>query len=90
MGIINEAFGILSNPQRRAEYDQMLAQQDGPELHASPVPSDAKTSYAVHRAEQQAMVWYLKAAEQRHPLAQGNLGISYYYGEGVSASYCAC
>ena len=52
MGIINEAFGILSNPQRRAEYDQTLAQQDGPELHASPVPSDAKTSYAVHRAEQ--------------------------------------
>jgi len=52
MGIINEAFGILSNPQRRAEYDQMLAQQDGPELHASSVPSDAKTSYAVHRAEQ--------------------------------------
>jgi hypothetical protein len=30
-----------------------------------------------------AIKWYTLAAEQGDPLAQGNLGIMYYYGKGV-------
>jgi TPR repeat protein len=36
---------------------------------------------------QQAMFWYLRAAEQGYPIAQHNLGVMYAKGQGVAQDY---
>src|ERR1035437_1511226 len=37
--------------------------------------------------DEQAAIWYAKAAEQGNALAQGELGVFYYLGKGVQQDY---
>uniref|UniRef100_A0A914VIG0 Uncharacterized protein n=1 Tax=Plectus sambesii TaxID=2011161 RepID=A0A914VIG0_9BILA len=40
----------------------------------------------VHQSDDDAVIWYTKAAGQRHPLALNNLGLMYRDGKGVEQS----
>ena len=45
-------------------------------------PTRAATD--VTQDDAQAVAWYRKAAEARHPMAQANLGVMYEHGHGVA------
>ena len=41
----------------------------------------------VRRSPTEAVSWFRKAADQGHPVAQGNLGVAYLTGQGVQRNY---
>ena len=48
---------------------------------------DLAVDYDLDGDYKQAVVWYRKAAEQGHAIAQFNLGVHLYYGEGLVQDY---
>lgn len=75
------AFG--QSLKEKAEAGDMDSQY----RYALSLSADDATVSSSENNENQAFVWFLKAAEQGHAQAQNNVGFRYYYGKGVSQNY---